>query len=167
MKRIQKLLCFYEHMLCIYNISCLLTFIQIYKWVLFLVAAWKGRVLGVGDMSQAHHMYHSPSPDTVRTIYSIYPSILILIVWKLSSPIRIVNIVGVRIVQILQFCSSVLYVIHAASESTMDLAMGNNLFPSSPFIASDDEKIEMKSTGHMQEDLLDSQLEIFRTGVER
>ena len=49
----------------------------------------------------------------------------------------------------------------------MDLAMRNNLFPSSPFIASDDENIEMKSTGHMQEDLLDSQLEIFRTGVQR
>ena len=165
MKRIQKLLCFYEHMLCIYNISCLLTFIQIYKWVLFLVAAWKGRVLGVGDMSQAHHMYHSPSPDTVRTIYSIYPSILILIVWKLSSPIRIVNIVGVRIVQILQFCSSPLHV-HAVAESTMDLAMGNHHLPSSHF-KTPDEKIELKSTGHMQEGLLESQLEIFRTGVRR
>ena len=112
-----------------------------------------------------HHMYHSPSPDTVRTIYSIYPSILILIVWKLSSPIRIVNIVGVRIVQILQFCSSPLH-LHAVAESTMDLAMGSHHIPSSHF-KTPDEKIEMKSTGHMQEGLLDSQLEIFRTGVRR
>ena len=51
----------------------------------------------------------------------------------------------------------------------MDLAMGSHHLPSSHFKAfkAPDEKIEMKSTGHMQEGLLDSQLEIFRTGVRR
>ena len=72
---------------------------------------------------------------------------------------------GVRIVQILQFCSSPLHV-HAVAESTMDLAMGSHHLPSSHF-KTPDEKIEMKSTGHMQEGLLESQLEIFRTGVRR
>ena len=45
MKRIQKLLCFYEHMLCIYNISCLLTLFKYtnefcFLWPLEKVGCW-------------------------------------------------------------------------------------------------------------------------------
>ena len=165
MKRIQKLLCFYgQDMWCVFkNISCLLT---LFKYTYEFCLLWPLEKVGC--------CWHVPGSSYVSlsqlghplTVCTIYPSILILIVWKLSSPLRIVNMVGVRIVRIPQFCSSLLHeqVVHAAAESMMDLAMGNHHFPSSTFRAADE---KMDLTGHMTEDLLNTQLEIFRTGVQR